>query len=144
MNFSRRTLPYVLSTLLLAAAAVGHVVAQTDATTLQFTKEDPDGDATWEGTVSGPFDGSLETILLSADQSEPVWLVAFEGNIDAGDQSFRAHVGGTLDTTTGEVRMTGVVTEGHGLGSAVTWQGQMVDEEASRFEGTIELTPPGE
>lgn len=144
MHQDRTPLRGPLLTLLLVTALVGHAFAQDSGTTLQFTKEDPDGDATWEGSVTGPFDGSLRTILLAADQSDPVWLVAFEGQVEAGENSFRAHVGGTLDTTTGEVRMTGVVTDGYGLGSAVAWQGQMVDEGASRFEGTIELAPPGE
>ena len=118
------------------------ILAQNETVTLNFTKEDPDGDATWDGTVSGDVEGELQTVLLNADQTEPVWLVAFEGIVTAGDRSFRAHVGGTLDTTTGQVHMSGVVTEGYLLGAAVDWQGQMVDEQASRFEGTITLTPP--
>ena len=111
--------------------------------TYQFTKEDPDGDNIWDGTLTGDTEGTVQTVLLNADQSQPVWRVAFEGIVTAGDESFRAHVGGTLDTTTGAVRMTGVVTAGSMLGSTVVWQGQMVDQEASRFEGTISVMPAG-
>lgn len=126
-----------------AVLLAGAALAQDEPVEWSFAKEDPDGDATWEGTVGGPADGELQTVLLAADQSEPVWLVSFEGVVDAGDRSFTAHVGGTLDTQTGEVRMVGVVTDGFMLGSSVDWQGQMVDEEASRFEGTIRVSPPG-
>ena len=110
-------------------------------TTYQFSKEDPDGDNIWDGTLTGDTKGTVQTVLLNADQSEPVWRVAFEGIVTADEQSFRAHVGGTLDTTTGAVRMNGVVTAGSMLGATVDWQGQMVDQQASRFEGTITVTP---
>lgn len=125
----------------LVVALGAPLLAQDGPVSLTFSKENPDGDGIWIGTVGGGLDGSLQTILLNADTDQPVWLVAFEGVVDAGEGSFRAHVGGTLDTTTGQVRMHGVVTSGFMLGAAVEWQGQMVDEEASRFEGTIVLTP---
>ena len=126
----------------LVVALGAPLLAQDAPVSLTFGKENPDGDGIWIGEVAGAVQGSLQTILLNADDSQPVWLVAFEGVVEAGERSFRAHVGGTLDTTTGQVRMHGVVTSGFMLGSAVQWEGQMVDADASRFEGTILLTPP--
>lgn len=137
----------VLGLVLLLAAGLGLGALAQDAmaaaTTLEFTKEDPDGDGTWNGTVAGEIEGEVQTMLLNADQSQPVWRVAFEVMVDAGDRSFRGYVGGTLDTDSGVVTMHGVVTEGYMLGASIDWQGQMTDEAASRFEGDITLTPPG-
>ena len=132
-----------LITLLGLSSAFAQQAMPPAGMTYQFSKEDPDGDNIWDGTLTGDTQGAVQTVLLNADQSEPVWRVAFEGIVTAGEQSFRAHVGGTLDTTTGAVRMTGVVTAGSMLGATVDWQGQMVDQQASRFEGTITVTPAG-
>ena len=140
---SRRIRSLALLGCALGLAWLAPVMAQPAAerVRLEFVKENPDGDGTWAGTVTGAFDGSLQTVLVNADQSQPVWRVAFEGIVDAGADSFRAHVGGTLDTSTGQVEMTGVVTEGGMLGASIAWEGQLVDEAASRFEGTIIITP---
>lgn len=140
MTRSALTYRLALFVLTLALFVSGAVLAQADPLTIEFSKADPDGDGTWNGTVAGAIEGDVQTILLGADQSEPVWLVSFEGTLDAGDRSLTAHVGGTLDTESGQVSMTGVVTEGYLLGSAVDWRGQLVDADASRFEGTVTFT----
>ena len=97
------------------------------------------GEGTWAGTVDGDVQGNLETVLLTIDNSVPVWDVEFDWIIDADDRSFTARLNGTLNSETGAVVMDGEVIEGWMLGARVHEEGQMVDPETSAFEGVIEL-----
>lgn len=98
-------------------------------------------DGVWMGTVGGDVTGRLVTTLIAADQSQPVWQVEFYWIILADDpaESFIARLTGTLDTTTGAVAMTGMVTDGYQAGARVNEAGQLQDAETSSFTGTIRV-----
>lgn len=95
----------------------------------------------WEGTVGGDVDGDLTTILTALQVSGPIWLVEFDWIVDAGAQSFTAHLSGILNTETGSVVMNGEVVEGWLLGAQVHEEGQLVDADTLRFQGTIQVMP---
>lgn len=99
-------------------------------------------DGVWIGTVAGDVTGRLVTILVAADQSQPVWDVDFYWIVVADDpeQSFVARLQGTLNSETGEVAMRGAVDEGFSRGASVTEAGQLQDQATMRFTGTIELS----
>ena len=95
----------------------------------------------WAGTVSGDVEGTLTTQLLSAWQSGPILHVTFAWIISAGEQSFVAELKGTLNTLTGQVVMNGTVVEGWLVGAQVHEEGQLVDPNTGRFQGTIQVMP---
>jgi len=97
------------------------------------------GEGEWMGTVAGDVQGNLQTKLLNADTSQPIWDVEFDWIIDAGEQSFTARLTGTLNTETGSVEMDGTVVEGWMLGAKVHEEGLLIDAETSTFEGTISI-----
>lgn len=108
---------------------------------LSFDKADPDGDGVWHGNVAGAFSGVLTTSPTAIDDSHPVWKVAFEFMIEAGERSMILALEGILNTNTGAVVMNGVVTDGYLVGARVHEQGQLVDAAASRFQGSIRILP---
>ena len=128
--------------------AVGAITSAAAATAkappvhLTFAKQAA-APGVWSGAVAGDIDGALTTRLLSLDDHKAVWRITFDWIVDAGSESFTARLHGTLDTTTGAVEMKGRVIEGHMLGAQVRERGQLVDPEASAFEGTIDVYPKG-
>ena len=99
------------------------------------------GQGVWKGTVSGGVTGNLRTELTSLQVAGPIWLVGFNWIIDAGEYSFTARLNGTLNTLTGQVVMNGTVVEGWLLGAQVHEEGQLVDPNTLRFQGTIQVMP---
>lgn len=137
-------LSHVFTLLLLIAVAVAVPQAVAHAqeggdVNLTFEKA-ASGEGTWAGAVDGDVQGDLKTVLLTIDNSTPVWDVEFDWIIDAGEQSFTARLAGTLNSETGAVEMDGEVVEGWMIGAKVHEKGQMVDLETSAFEGTIQLS----
>ena len=63
------------------------------------------------------------------------------GSIDAGAESFTAHLSGVLNNVTGSVVMDGTVVDGFLEGAQVHEQGHLVNAETLRFEGTIRVMP---
>ena len=107
---------------------------------IQFDKQDGIN-GTWTGTVSGDVEGDLTTQLLSAWQSGPILHVTFAWIVTAGEQSFVAELKGTLNTLTGQVEMDGTVVEGWLVGAQVHEEGQLVNPNTGRFQGTIQIIP---
>jgi hypothetical protein len=111
---------------------------------LTFEKESVAAGA-WEGTVSGDVEGDLNTVLTGCTGPNPcsgqVWHVEFDWIIEAGAQSFTAHLTGVLNTATGHVVMNGTVVEGFLLGAQVHEEGQLVNPATLGFEGTIRVMP---
>jgi hypothetical protein len=61
--------------------------------------------------------------------------------IDAGAESFTAHLSGVLNNVTGSVVMNGTVVDGFLEGAQVHEAGQLVNAETLGFEGTIRIMP---
>jgi hypothetical protein len=99
------------------------------------------GNGIWEGSVTGDVTGNLRTELTSLQVAGPIWLVQFNWIIEAGEYSFTAHLNGTLNTLTGQVVMNGTVVDGWLLGAQVHEEGQLVDPNTLRFQGTIQVMP---
>ncbi len=97
----------------------------------------------WKGSVSGDVNGELETRLLNLRVTGVIWQVEFDWIITAANpaQSFTARLSGTLNTKTGKVVMNGVVIDGYLEGAQVHEEGLLIDQAASRFEGTIRVAP---
>ena len=95
----------------------------------------------WEGTVEGDVEGGLTTNLLDLRVTGAIWHVEFDWIVDAGDQSFTARLTGVLNTNTGRVVMNGTVIEGWLQGARVHEEGQLIDPDTLRFQGTIRLMP---
>jgi hypothetical protein len=95
----------------------------------------------WEGTISGDIEGTLQTVLLTVDETGPIWHVTFDRIIGSGDRSFTARLDGVLNRQTGAVVMDGTVTEGYLLGARVHETGQLADAPTSRFTGSITVFP---
>ena len=70
--------------------------------------------------------------------------MTFVWEITAGRRSFTAVTEGELNTATGEVIMSGEVTEGWLEGAKVKERGQLVDASTSRYVGTIKLKVQGQ
>ena len=103
------------------------------------------GPGMWEGTVSGDIDGDLTTVLTGCTGPKPcsgtIWHVEFDWIIDAGPESFTAHLRGTLNNQTGTAIMNGTVVDGFLEGAQVHENGKLVNAAALRFEGTIRVMP---
>ena len=99
----------------------------------------------WEGTVSGDINGDLKSFLTACTGPNPcsgrIWHVEFDWVIDAGAESFTAHLSGVLNNVTGSVVMNGRVVEGFLEGARVHEAGQLVNAETLGFEGTIRIMP---
>lgn len=95
----------------------------------------------WQGTVGGDVDGDLTTVLTALEVRGPIWHVEFDWIVDAGEQSFMARLSGILNTNTGMVVMNGKVVEGWLLGAQVHEEGQLIDPDTLRFQGTIQVMP---
>ncbi len=144
----KKLLIFALVTILLVAGITNSGSAQALAAHaeaapvyLQFDKTIVDSAGIWQGTVSGDLNGNLTTVLTYLRISGPIWHVEFDWIIEADPQSFTAHLTGILNTKTGHVAMNGVVTEGWLLGAQVHEEGQMVDPDTLRFQGTIQVMP---
>jgi hypothetical protein len=111
---------------------------------LTFEKESV-GFPVWEGSVSGDVDGGLRTVLTGCTGPNPcsgrIWHVQFDWIIDAGAESFTAHLSGILDNATGAVVMDGTVVNGFLRGAQVHEEGQLVNAATLAFEGTIRVMP---
>jgi hypothetical protein len=99
----------------------------------------------WEGSVSGDVDGDLTTVLTSCSGPNPcsgrIWHVEFDWIVNAGAESFTAHLSGILNNATGAVTMDGTVVDGFLQGAQVHEEGQLVNAATLRFEGTIRVMP---
>ncbi len=99
----------------------------------------------WEGSVSGDVNGDLTTVLTACNGpnpcSGPIWHVEFDWIIDAGAESFTAHLSGVLNNETGAVTMDGTVVDGFLQGAQVHEEGQLVNAATLRFEGSIRVMP---
>lgn len=99
----------------------------------------------WEGSVSGDVDGDLTTVLTGCTGPNPcsgeIWHVEFDWIIDAGAESFTAHLSGVLNNVTGAVIMNGTVVDGFLQGAQVHEEGQLVDAATLAFEGSIQVMP---
>ena len=135
----RKTLAVLCLIVITLALPMTGVHAQDDGDVNLTFQKAASGEGKWAGTVDGDVQGNLETVLLTIDNSNPVWDVEFDWIIDAGDRSFTARMTGTLDSETGAVAMSGEVIEGWMLGTRVHEEGQMVNPETSAFEGVIKL-----
>jgi hypothetical protein len=111
---------------------------------LTFEKETV-GLGVWEGSVSGDVDGDLTTVLTSCTGpnacSGQIWHVEFDWIIQAGAESFTAHLSGILNNATGAAIMNGTVVDGFLQGAQVHEEGQLVNAATLRFEGTISVMP---
>ncbi len=123
--------------LVVVVSGLSQAAAQLDLT---FQKASV-ADGVWMGTVGGDVTGRLVTLMVAADTSRPVWDVDFYWIVLADDpgRSFVARLKGTLDSGSGEVAMSGSVSEGYQAGARVQEAGHLVDATTSRFEGTISL-----
>jgi hypothetical protein len=95
----------------------------------------------WEGTISGDIEGTLQSVLLTVDETGPIWHVTFDWIIGSGERSFTARLDGVLNTQTGAVVMDGTVNDGYLLGARVHETGQLVEAATSRFTGSITVFP---
>ena len=99
----------------------------------------------WEGTVSGDINGDLKSFLTGCTGPNPcggrIWHVEFDWVIEAGAESFTAHLSGVLNNVTGSVVMNGRVVDGFLEGAQVHETGQLVNPETLGFEGTIRIMP---
>jgi hypothetical protein len=144
-NQRRRGRTPALIVLVLASVLLAALPARATAPVqLSFEKQSV-GIGMWEGTVSGDIEGDLTTVLTACLGPKPcagtVWHVEFDWIIDAGDQSFTAHLRGTLNTVTGRVVMNGTVVDGYLEGARVHEEGQLVDPATLGFEGIIRVLP---
>jgi len=126
---------------LLAVPAASAASAPSSPHQLTFTKTDLEGDFVWDGSVDGDTVGGLQTRLTAARPAGEILHVEFDWEIDAGDESFVAHLVGTLNQRTGAVVMNGEVVEGFMLGARVHERGQLTDPGTSEFQGTITILP---
>ncbi|MFW6097713.1 MAG: hypothetical protein ACOC9Z_06535 [Chloroflexota bacterium] len=138
----------VLMVVMVVLALFGMVVAphvaaaQAPAAPVQLTfDKSAVAEGMWEGTVGGDVDGDLTTVLTALEVRGPIWHVEFDWIVDAGAQSFTAHLSGILNTNTGKVVMNGNVVDGWLLGAQVHEEGQLVDPDTLRFQGTIQIMP---
>ena len=128
-----------LSLLAVPAASAG---TSTQAPhVLTFTKSDPEGDFVFDGTVAGAVSGDLQTRLTASRAAGHVLHVAFDWEIDAGEQSFLAELTGTLHLDSGAVVMNGTIVEGWMEGARVHEEGQLVDPSTLTFAGEIRVFP---
>jgi hypothetical protein len=142
---SRRLWAATLVALLATGLLILAVPARASAPLqLTFEKESV-GIGMWEGTVSGDINGDLTSRLTACSGPNPcsgqVWHVEFDWIIDAGADSFTAHLSGVLNTKTGRVVMNGPVVEGFLEGAQVHEQGHLTDAATLSFEGTIRVMP---
>jgi hypothetical protein len=127
---------------LLATALPAAAQSAVAPVSLTFDKAIVDPAGVWEGTVAGDLEGDLTTVLTALEISGPIWHVEFDWIVDTGDEySFTAHLSGILNTYTGGVVMNGRVSEGYLLGAQVHEEGQLIDPETLRFQGSIQLMP---
>ena len=124
-----------------------HLAAPASATTplhLTFEKE-AIAVGVWEGSVSGDVNGDLRTVLTSCSGPAPcsgeIWRVEFDWIIDAGAESFTAHLSGILNNRMGSVVMNGTVVDGFLQGAQVHEEGELVNAATLRFEGSITVMP---
>ena len=137
--------------------------ASTASVELSFDSPfDPTNPGVWVGTVAGDITGTLQTRMTDLQVSGPIWHARFEWTITAADtfasrpgapldvhssqttmttgQSFVADLSGVLNIETGAVVMNGTVVEGYLLGAQVHEEGQLIDADTLRFQGTIQVT----
>jgi hypothetical protein len=136
----KRILLLLLAVGSLAAASAAPVAASSEPLRLSFDKSSI-APGVWQGTVEGDISGSLTTVLTNLNITGPVWQVRFDWIISAGDKSFIADLSGILNTETGAVVMDGTVVEGYLAGAQVHEEGQLVDPDTLRFQGSIRLMP---
>ena len=115
--------------------------AQPCAAIVAFVKQDPDGDFVFEGTTRGAVRGTLTSYPTSVAGNGPVLDVTFVWEVAAGRRSFTAVTSGTLDTVSGEVVMSGEVTDGWRRGCRVKEKGQLTDPSVSEYRGVIRILP---
>jgi hypothetical protein len=82
-------------------------------------------DMIWRGRVTGPAGGQLTIRLeyagITADRQMPIWPVNawLFYSADNYRASFAAEVSGSMNWRTGEMRVTGLVSDGFRMGAAV-------------------------
>ena len=142
-SFTRIFLIVILAVCALAIFpqnAYASTAADFSPVQIQFDKQGG-ANGIWNGTVSGDVEGSLTTQLLSLQPAGPILKVRFAWIVSAGAHSFTAVLDGTLNTLTGQVEMDGRIVDGWLVGAQVHEQGQLVDPQLSRFQGTIAIFP---
>ena len=147
---SRRWVSVLVALMVAGLLSVGHSFAApagagaTAPLRLTFEKESV-AVGVWEGSVSGDVDGDLTTVLTSCTGpnpcSGPIWHVEFDWIIQAGAESFTAHLSGVLNTVTGAAIMNGTVVDGFLKGAQVHEAGHLVNAATLRFEGSIRVMP---
>ncbi|HKE76814.1 MAG TPA: hypothetical protein VKB57_24555 [Acidimicrobiales bacterium] len=131
----------MLAGLLSGGLALAAPVSASAPVTMAFEKEAV-APGVWQGTVAGDVNGDLTTRLTSCTGcSGQIWHVEFDWIIDAGAESFTAHLAGILNTRTGKVVMNGTVVAGFLRGAQVHEEGQLVNAATLGFEGTITVLP---
>ena len=95
----------------------------------------------WKGVALGEMDGQVTAVLVNAETPEPQQMTAMDLTVGAGERSFTARLHGTLNPESGRVRMQGIITHGYFRGAMVRQEGQLVNAELVRFQGTIRVFP---
>ena len=114
------------------------VVAAQRPVVLEFEKQWAAPDY-YVGTMEGG--GTIEMRLF--DKSVRGNTQHFSATVDVGSPSgsFTAVVSGQINFSTGRVVLNGSVTSGWLAGAQVQEQSQLVDPDAGRFIGTIQIMP---
>jgi hypothetical protein len=130
----------LLATTALVVAAAAPAATAGGPVRLSFDKSAV-APGIWQGTVDGDISGDLTTVLTDLRITGPIWHVRFDWIVSAGDSSFVADLSGILNTETGVVVMDGTVVDGFLVGAQVHEDGQLVDPDTLRFQGSIQLMP---
>lgn len=95
----------------------------------------------WQGNASGPISGPIVVTLDSLSTTGAVWHIAVDWSIDAGADSFTAHLAGTLDPATGSIVLNGSVTSGYLAGARAHLDATVVDPSDFEIAGALQLDP---
>jgi hypothetical protein len=144
-----RKLAVILCTAALAATPVAAMASTANGLPTQarsydvtFVKHLTDrASFTFGGVTGGAARGQLTSQLIgqTAPATDKYQFIEFRWTVTAGEHSFIAVTAGTLNLTTGEVAMTGTVTDGWHNGADVLEKGELTDPVTETFAGDIVL-----